>query len=352
MADHAASVPGITVVLVVGSRREYAGQCLASLLGQQADAPSEILVVDVAEPGAAPVEHADHPAVRILRLPPGTLFAAARAAAVRAARAPVVAFLEEHTVVWPGWAAALARAHEGPWCAVGPRIANANPEHGKSRVIGLLNYGRYAEPLARGESRSVAGHNSSYKTAALLALGGDLEPLLGNDLLLQDRLQAAGGRFFLEPDAVVAHRNERGLRSIGRGIFLWYRCYGPSRAREHRWSMGRRALYVLAAPVIPFYFIAHYLPFLARSRKVGWQAVLRHLPLVIGMQLCGALGQAVGLLLGVGDAAAQFSRYELTEPRGSLHAAAPPSSVPAARSSSPGTATRDGSARPASSSRA
>ncbi len=312
----------------------------------------EILVVDVAGPSAAALEHGDAPAVRILRRPPGTLFAAGRAAAVREARAPVVAFLEEHTVVLPGWAAALARAHDGPWCAVGPRIANANPEHGKSRVIGLLNYGRYAAPLARGESRSVPGHNSSYKTAALLALGGDLELLLGNDLVLQDRLLAAGGRFFIEPDAVVAHRNEPGLRSIGRGIFLWYRCYGPLRAREHRWSMRRRALYVLAAPVIPFYFIAHYLPFLARSRKVGWQAVLRHLPLVFGMQLCGAAGQAVGLLFGAGDAPAQFSRYELTEPRGALREAAAPSSAPASPSSTPEAATRDGQARSASSSRA
>lgn len=328
-APATAPQPALSVVLVVGERRDYAGPCLASVLAQESSDPLEVLLVDLA-PSAPVLPQADDPRVRELARPDVGLFATARALAVRAARAPVVAFLEEHTLAAPGWAAALTAAHAGPWVAVGPRIANANPDFGRSRVIGLLNYGAYGAPLTRGESRGVPGHNSSYKTSALLALGADLERLLGNDLVLQDRLRAMGGRFFLEPDAVLAHRNESGLRSIGRGIFLWYRCYGPLRAAENAWSLGRRALYVVAAPLIPFYFAAHFLPFLRRQRKTGWQAAWRHLPLVLGMQACGAAGQAVGLLFGVGDAPERFSRYELTEPRGPAQAGVVPSSTAAA----------------------
>ncbi len=310
-----ATTPELSAILVVGGRREYAAACIASLLEQDLGARLEIVLVDVA-PGAAAIPAAGSPRVRALSLPRGTLFAEARTAGVAAARAPVVAFLEEHTLVRPGWGEALLAAHAGPWVAVGPRIANANPQFGKSAVIGLLNYGDYAGESGRGERRAVPGHNSSYKTAALRALGENLADALANDLVLQERLRAAGGRCFFEPAAVVAHRNERGLGSIGRGIFLWYRCYGPLRARQGRWTLARRALYVLAVPLLPFYFASHAIPRLARARTAGWPLLVRHLPFVLGMQLCGAVGQAVGLVCGAGDAPARFSEYELTEPRG------------------------------------
>ena len=311
--------PELSVILVVGRRREYAGACLRSLFADAATGSArrrlEVVLVDVGG-DAAPLPEAADPRVHRLSMPPDSLFAAARAAGVEAARAPVIAFLEEHTRVRPGWAEALLAAHEGPWVAVGPQMANANPEFGKSALIGLLNYGAYAAGGRRAECRGVPGHNSSYKTEALRRLAPGLADALANDLVLQERLRAAGGRFFFEPAAVVEHRNERGLASIGRGIFLWYRCYGPLRARQAEWSAARRLLYVLAAPVIPFYFVAHTIPRLARARTEGWTLLVRHLPFVLGMQLCGALGQAVGLVQGPGDAPARFTLYELGEPRG------------------------------------
>lgn len=313
-----ADSPELTAIVVVGSRREYAGVCLRTLLDQGLGDRLEIVLVDVALLGAEPVAGSEAPQVRRLPLPEGTLFGDARAAGFATARAPVIAFLEEHTYVLPGWATAVLEAHRGPWVGVGTRIVAGNPTYGRSRLIGLLNYGHYAAPLRRGESARVPGHNATYKTDALRSLGDDLTGLLGNDLVLQQRLLARGGRFFLEPAAVLAHRNEGSLASIGRGIFLWYRSYGPLRAREGRWSWGRRMLYVVAAPAIPFYFVAHFVPYLVRERKEGWARVACNLPFVWAMQLCGALGQAVGLAFGVGRAAEKFSRYELTEPRGPL----------------------------------
>lgn len=308
--------PDLTAIVVVGARRQYAAVCLQSLLEQGLGDRLEILLMDLAPPGAPPVLHADAVPVRRIVLPSTTLFAEARAAAVGLARAPIVAFLEEHTFALPGWAAAVLAAHRGPWAAVGTQVVLGNPGWGRSDLIGLLNYGHFFAPLERGESRRIAGHNATFKVAALRALGEDLPLLLGSDIVLHQRLLALGHRFFIEPAAAVAHRNESDLRSIGRGIFLWYRCYGPLRAREGRWSWARRLLYVLAAPAIPLYYLAHHVPFVCRERKQGWPLVVRNLPFVFALQLCGALGQAVGLMRGAGSAPQRFTLYELTEPRG------------------------------------
>jgi len=53
--------------------------------------------------------------------------AVARAAGVRAARTPLVAFAEDHCFPAPDYAERLIERHREAWSGVGPRIHNANP---------------------------------------------------------------------------------------------------------------------------------------------------------------------------------------------------------------------------------
>jgi GT2 family glycosyltransferase len=307
--------PELSAVVVVGDLRERAGDCLRSLLSQGLGERLEVLLVDVASPGAPPVPCSEAPEVRVIDLPPATTFQAARVCAVRAARGAVVAFLEEHTVALPGFGEALLRAHDGPYAGVGPAVVNANPGVGKSDIAGLLAYGYFYPPCERAEVGFLPGHNSSFKRAALLALGGDLDRLLRSDLVLHARLLRLGHRLLLEPAAVLAHRNEVTLRSRARGVYLWYRNYAVLRAAEERWPVARRALYIAATPLLPFYFLAHFTGFVTRQRRTYLGLLLRHVPYVLASMLAGAAGQALGLLLGPGDAEASFSRFELTADR-------------------------------------
>ncbi len=307
--------PELSAVVVVGELRERAGDCLRSLLAQGLGGRLEVVLADVAGAGAPPVPGSEAPEVRVLTLAPGTTFPQARAGAVRAARGAVVAFLEEHTLALPGFGEALLRAHAGPFAGVGPAMANANPGVGSSDIAGLLAYGYFYPPCGRGEAEFLPGHNASFKREALLGLGGDLDRLLRSDLVLQARLRARGQRLLLEPAAVLAHRNEVTLRSRALGVFLWYRNYAVLRAVEGRWSAWRRALYVAATPVLPLYFLAHFSGFVARRRRAHLGLLLRNVPYVLASMLAGAAGQALGLLLGPGDAEARFTRFELTADR-------------------------------------
>jgi glycosyltransferase involved in cell wall biosynthesis len=307
--------PELSVIVVAGGLRERAGDCLRSLLDQGLGERMEVLLVDVAGPGAPPIAGSDASAVRVLSMPPATTFPQARAHAVRAAAGRVVAFVEEHATALPGFAAALLGAHRDAYAGVGPAVVNGNPGVGRSDVAGLLAYGYFYPPCGRAEAEFLAGHNSSFKRDALLGLGEDLDRLLRSDLVLHERLRRLGHRLLVEPAAVLAHRNEVTLRGRARGLFLWYRNYAVLRAAEGRWSLARRAAYVAATPVVPLYFLVRFTPYVARRRRPWLGVLLRNLPYVVATMLAGAAGQALGLLLGPGDAEARFTRFELGEPR-------------------------------------
>lgn len=304
----------LTVVIVVGSLRARAARCLRAILAQ-ARSDVETLIVDVAPDGTAPFPDPRPETVRVLRLPAETTFAAARAAGVRAARAAIVAFLEEHAFPRDGWAEAVIAAHREPYAGVGGEMDNANPGVGISDIAGLMSYGRFYAPQQPRETAMIVGHNSSYKRDTLLGLGADLDRLLACDLVLMMRLRHLGHRLFIDPRIRVAHANETALRSTIRGYFLHHRTYGPLRAREGGWSWWRRLVYVAATPLIPVYFVVKFRHFLRRQRSELVPIFDRGLVPVLVSQFAAACGQAVGLIAGPGGADVAFTVYELTEPR-------------------------------------
>jgi GT2 family glycosyltransferase len=305
----------LTVVLAVGARRDRAVGCLASVLAQEPSDRLEVLLFELAPGDPPPLPGSDHPSVRILRRPPDTLFSAAKAEAVRLASSPVVAFIEEHVRVHPGWAAALIEAHRGPWAGVGPEVHNGNPGIALSRTIQLINYHSWMPPAPRAEFGMLPGHNSSFKRDVLLSYGDGLQDLLRAEVLLHLRLHRDGHRLLLEPAAKIEHINESTLESAARGRFLWNRIYAPLRARAFGWSRTRRLAYVLGMPLVPFYSLARLFLFLARRRPELLPRAVAGSPALFMAQLAAGAGQSLGLLFGTGDAEARFSLYEMNEYR-------------------------------------
>ena len=101
-------------------------------------------------------------------IPDDTPFDEARARGVRAARAPIVAFTEDHSFPQPGWAAALVAAFTGGVSVVGPMVENANPGSAVSWANFLLEYGEWMPPGRPHGHAHLPGHNSAYRRAVLL----------------------------------------------------------------------------------------------------------------------------------------------------------------------------------------
>jgi GT2 family glycosyltransferase len=310
--------PELSVVVIVGPLRERAAGCLASLLEQEAVGRMEVLLVDLRS-DLPPVEGASHPAVVTLSMPPETSFAEARVAAIRAARGKAVALVEEHSRALPGWAAAVLAAHAEGWAAVASEMHVANPGIGKADVNGVMNYGLFGPPLARGEGTMAPPFHTSFLRSALLDLGDELRDAAFSDICLWEGVRRRGGRLLQEPAARLAHINETSLLEPFLADFHFHRFWVGWRRRTEGWSLVRTAAAVLLFPAYPAYYLVLYGRRLRERNPESARVLRRHWLHAWLRQLGPALGQAAGILFGPGRAAARFTRYEIVERRGTAN---------------------------------
>lgn len=315
--------PGISVVIVVGDRRQRAGQALQSVLAQDAIQNAEVLIVDAGASGARPLAGQDHPRVTVLGGQGARSYGGLKAIGVRAARAEIVAFLEDHSLALSGWLSGLGRAFESPWTGVGGACYPSNPGAGWSLAVGSMTYGRWWPPQQQGETDMIPGNNSAYRRRALLDQGQALDDLLTCDTLLQWRLRDQGQRLYLAPIA-FGHRNETSLRSAWNSVYSYHRCFAHLRARAFDWKIGRKLAYGLLSLATPWLRWLRLVKAGLRNgsrlhqlRGVDWLRVLF-------LQHAAAAGQALGLLFGLGSAERRLIDVELNAPRPGLEPAALP----------------------------
>ncbi len=309
--------PRLAAAIVVGTRRDRAARALGALYKQTAIDAMEIVIIDIGDAAAAPLTAP--PEVRLVYLRPGqgVTWAEARAEGVRHARAPIVAFVEEHCIPAMDWAEILIAVHEGPWAAVGYAFTNANPRTYVGRACWFADYGLWAHPAARGTTRFLPGNNVSYKRDLLLALGTRLELALGADFNVQEAFLKQRLPLFLEARALVAHENHERLGDLLQANHMYCRLLATGRARTHSWGWGRRLLYGLAvpfaAPILKTLRLARSL----RGRRVLLPAFIAASPVILITYCWSAVGESLGYLLGAGSAEWRFKWWELESLRGS-----------------------------------
>lgn len=235
----------------------------------------------------------------VYRSPVGSA-AAINAAGVRAARAPIVAFGEEHAFPEPAWAEALLDRHAEGWAAVAPAVRNANPATVVSWCDFLTGYGPWMAPACGGERAMLPGHNTSYRRDGLLALGDRLEEGLAVEAVIQGALPAgAAGRLCVEPRAITHHVNFALRRSYLRAAYLNGRGFAAARCRG--WSAPRRLAYCVASGLIPAVRLARVVRMLDAPHRAEIP-LARVLPaLAVGLAV-DAAGQAIGCLRGADEA--------------------------------------------------
>ncbi len=234
--------------------------------------------------------------------------AAAWAAGVQAARAPVVVLCEDHSYPEPTWAEHLLAAHQGPWAVVGPAMRNGNPDTRVSWAEFFIDFGEWAYPSARGRRAHLPGHNSSYKREILLAYGDELARKLEAETLLHWELGRQGHQLFLEPDAVTKHINFFTLHKTI-GLHFWQGWEFASQ-RTAAWSRRRRLLWVLGSPLIPVVRLRRVYGEIKRRRRHYERPLLGPLAIICLLLLVDSCGQAAGIAFGPGNVYRRLSRYE------------------------------------------
>lgn len=297
-----AAGPSMSVVVVTADGCRSIRRTLGCLLCQTVAERLELIVVGPAGERLLP-ERGELDGLgfaRAVELARIDRTAQARAAGARAARAPVIAFVEEHSYPASDWAQWLLEAFDHGWAAVGPRVSNANPGTLTARADFQISYGRWAQ--ASGESDDLPGHNSAYRREVLLGYGDRLSDVLQAETLLHWDLRRHGRRLAVEPQARIEHTSIARLRPWVVKRLLTGRLFAARRSA--RWSRRRRAGYVLGSALIP----------LVRWRGLHAQGALcergsRALALAgLGLE---ALGEARGYAVGAGDAESRLLSFEL-----------------------------------------
>jgi hypothetical protein len=249
---------------------------------------------------------------RVAEVGPIASTARARAIGVRHASADIVAFVEDHAYPAPGWAEALINSHKNGCAAVGPVMANANPQSSISWANFLIEYSPWLDPAKGGIADHLPGHNGSYKRKILLQYGDDLEIMLAAESILQWDLRGKGHCLYLEPKARTFHQNfSMPLSSISLR-FHGGRLFAASRARC--WPLWRRFVYTAGVPLIPW---IRLLRIVRELRRPGRPTYLlpRVLPTLIAGLMVDAAGEMAGYAFGHGNAMSRLSDMEFHRER-------------------------------------
>lgn len=304
-------VPRLTAVLVAGPRRRHAQAALDSL-GAQTLRDLEIVLIDI-DPDAAPLVPPAGRTIHEVRRRYAGGQSDARSTAVSLARAPAIAFVEDHCVMTPSWAQAVAVAFEtGPWGVVGYAFFNADDSRWAARACHAAVYGPWMAPCRDCEVRLVATNNLAFRRAVLVGMGDRLPRMIFPDAVLQQHLLREGQRFFLAGAAECRHENPCDFRFLTAASFAHGRAMAARRVASWRWGWGRRIVYAAAVPVGAPALRLWRLAAGVAVHPRRWLPVLECLPVALVIYVSGALGEAMGYVLGGGDAMSDYEEYELT----------------------------------------
>ncbi len=308
------AIPAMSVVVITPDRYETVRKTIQHLKTQKVSSSLEIII---GAPSASDLE-LDHSTMlaffsyKVVEVGHMNSTARARAAGVRAASAPIVAFAEDHAYPAAGWAEALITRHSEDWAAVAPVITNANPRSLTSWANLLIEYAQWLEPSEGGAREHLPGHNGSYKRDILLEYSERLEAMLDAESVLHWDLRSRGHKLYLEPTARTFHQNFSAQLPSLILRFNGGRLFASSRARH--WPIWRRTLFACASPLIPIVRCLRIIRELLRPGRPRY-LLPRILPaLIIGLAWDGA-GETAGYAAGPGQAMAKLSDMEFHRER-------------------------------------
>ena len=303
--------PLVTVVIAIDRQRERGEGALRSVLAQPRIDECEVLLFDFGADRWPPVPSSAHPAVVCLPLRRGWTFGNVRAYAATLARAPIVAFIEEHVRVAEGWLDALLAAFRDGVDGVGGVPYNPNPETAASRLIFLRIYRAFCHGTQVEERTLLPGQNSAYRTATLRRLS----PLaLETEPSLDAAIVRDGGCLILDPGIRFGHLNETKLRTFASGIYHLGRVLAWVLPIAMRWSRAKRLWRTLRAPASPPLRLAKLLldPSLSTDDR---RLIVRHSLGLLFVEYAQEAGIVLGMVAGPGDAPRRFLDYDLNAPR-------------------------------------
>ena len=288
--------PELSVVIASVNGWETLKATLDALDAQPERPRMEIVVVDRIGGAIRRNIRARTPEVRLLEVDEPLSIPRLRHRGAISTQGELVAILEDHTAVEPGWAHAFLAVREGPWAAIGGAVENGR-EGLLSRAVFFCEYAPYMRPVVEGDATDLPGNNIAYKRPHLMKHVRLLEE--GRwESWINDRLRADGARLRSTNAAVARH-----IKTFKLGYFLRQRYhFAKSYAGMRRPDQSRlkRLLYAIGSFALPFLLTLRVSKTVfAKKRELGWFLVC--LPLIFLFFSVGAIGESLGYAFGSGS---------------------------------------------------
>jgi hypothetical protein len=272
--------------------------CLNEIFAEPGLEDCEVIVID----GSAG-DHADlyarFPGLRYVHVAERTHAGDSRLEGARQARAPLIAFIEDHAVPRRGWLGSVRRAF-----ARSEKIAVVNYAIGREeratyvyRSFQIMQYGHWMEPISSGPIRYACHQNLAYRRHLLLDACQNRSELLEAEYLIHRRLMADGWTIWLEADAVIYHESYNKFVEGSRGFNALKHVMGATRAQLGGWPRWKRWLWAGGMILTPLLLVGRLARALA-PRPALWGDFVFGLPLIAVAHCWGAFHEARGYILG------------------------------------------------------
>ena len=293
--------PLVSVVIASVNGFPALGECLEALARQKGQVASEVLVVDRCGAETRAAVRARFPDVQVIAAKAGTSVPALRAMGMAQARGRMIAILEDHCNIQPGWLEAIARQRQAGALVIGGAVENGSVERTVDWAAFFCEYARFMPPVPRGVVREITGNNSVYDRTVLERVGPEATAEVWESFL-HDRMRDLGVAFHSDPDLSVVHK-----KTFGYGHFLaqryhYSRSFAGQRLKGSPW--WKRMGYACATPLLPPILMGRLLGAVARKRRHGARFVQAS-PVLLTFLMSWAWGEAVGALLGPGRSLAR-----------------------------------------------
>jgi glycosyltransferase involved in cell wall biosynthesis len=267
-------VPKVSLVIPVYNAEATIDQCLESVLAQETTFEYEVIVADSSTDRTPEIVAEKFPSVRYVRLEQRAYPGTARNAAIRYARAPIVAMTDADCIVAPDFLSKMVSEHEsGEYEAVGGAICNGTPSSPSGTIGYLLEFREFIPAAPRREVVTIPTANISYRREVFDRLGLFDDVRASEDLLFNWRLTLAGGRILFDPSIRVVHLNRTGWRKIvsyqavlGRGSAAARRMMNPPfEVIRHYPALGWLVPYLMKHP-----WLGLFIPPVRFLRAIIW----------------------------------------------------------------------------------
>jgi glycosyltransferase involved in cell wall biosynthesis len=291
------SEPAATVVVASLVGAPFIDDCLASLEDQVRRLGAEAIVVACGSADYAEGIARRFPWVLVIHRERRESVPALRAHGVRAARAKLVAIVEEHCLAAPDWLERALEAHaSGAYGAAGGPVADRGYRRLRDWVVYFCEYNGYLPPWPEGDTTHLGSANIAYRREVLQQYSDSLGEGYWEGAL-HARMLADGVRFRSAPRMLVYHRGPFDFGYYLRQRFWFSRAFAGSR----NLPASRKLLYLAIAPLVPFLLLARMARRVAGQRCHPMRFVLT-LPLLAPALLVYVAGEVAGYAAGPGDA--------------------------------------------------